>query len=66
MWGKPSASQLWLDALQRGVRDPATLLDSLEGGYILGVAMAFAIPVVRAGLDRCIYQVKDCPKDCSC
>ena len=59
LWAKQTASERWLQVLQAGLADPVTLLDSLEGGYILGVALACLLPLVRAGLDRVVY--KACP-----
>ena len=66
MWGKQSISERWLQVLQAGLADPVTLLDSLEGGYILGVALACLLPVLRAGLDAFIYKVcRANPQACS-
>lgn len=53
----PLDGQRWLDTITQARHDPVTLLDSLEGGYVLGLALAVAMPIVRAALDASIYKV---------
>ena len=54
----PLDGSRWLDAIAQARHDPITLLDSLEGGYLLGLALAVAMPIVRAALDASIYKVR--------
>ena len=56
----PLDGQQWLKALERGLQDPITLLDSLEGGYLLGFALAAALPVLRLTLDTAISKARPC------
>ena len=45
------------DVITQAIDSPLTLLDTLEGGYILGVLLACILPLVRAVLDATVYKV---------
>lgn len=45
------------DVITQAIDSPITLLDTLEGGYILGVLLACILPLVRAILDATVYKV---------
>ena len=47
----------WQAAALEATSNPVALLDSTEGGYILGVTLAFILPALRFVLDRTIYGV---------
>ena len=49
------------DVAVQALDSPLTLLDTLEGGYILGVLLACVLPIVRALLDATIYKVSQLP-----
>ena len=46
------------DVVSQALDSPVTLLDTLEGGYILGVILACVLPLVRAVLDATVYKVR--------
>ena len=54
----PLGNNRLADVVSQALDSPVTLLDTLEGGYILGVILACVLPLVRAVLDATVYKVR--------